>query len=79
MKSSIHLVVWSLERTFHLSEGKSVNLLKHLKEMPEDSEVFSETSVRPWMMSVQFSSVAQSCPILCNSMDCSTPGLPVHH
>ena len=29
-------------------------------------------------MSVQFSSVAQSCPNLCNPMDCSTPGLPVH-
>ena len=29
--------------------------------------------------SVQFSSVAQSCPTLCNSMDCSTPGLLVHH
>ena len=27
----------------------------------------------------QFSSVAQSCPILCNPMNCSTPGLPVHH
>ena len=26
-----------------------------------------------------FSSVAQSCPTLCNSMDCSTPGLPVYH
>ena len=29
--------------------------------------------------SVQFSSVAQSCATLCNSMNCSTPGLPVHH
>ena len=29
-------------------------------------------------LSVQFSSVAQSCP-LCNPMNCSTPGLPVHH
>ena len=29
--------------------------------------------------SVQFSSVAQSCPTLCDPMDCSTPGLPVHH
>ena len=29
--------------------------------------------------SVQFSSVAQSCPTLCNPMNCSTPGLPVHH
>jgi len=28
--------------------------------------------------SVQFSLVAQSCPTLCNPMDCSTPGLPVH-
>ena len=29
--------------------------------------------------SVQFSSVAQSCPTLCGPMNCSTPGLPVHH
>ena len=28
---------------------------------------------------VQFSSVAQLCLNLCNSMDCSTTGLPVHH
>ena len=27
----------------------------------------------------QFSSVAQSCPTLCNPMNWSTPGLPVHH
>ena len=27
---------------------------------------------------VQFSSVSQSCPTLCNPMNCSTPGLPVH-
>ena len=26
-----------------------------------------------------FSSVTQSCPTLCNPMDCSRPGLPVHH
>ena len=29
--------------------------------------------------SFQFSSVAQSCPTLCDSMDCSMPGFPVHH
>ena len=28
---------------------------------------------------VQFSSVTQSCPTLCNPMNRSTPGLPVHH
>ena len=29
--------------------------------------------------SVQFSSVAQSCPTLCDPMNRSPPGLPVHH
>ena len=29
--------------------------------------------------SVQFSSVTQSCPTLCDPMNCSMPGLPVHH
>ena len=29
--------------------------------------------------SLQFSSVAQLCPTLCDPMNCSTPGLPVHH
>jgi len=28
---------------------------------------------------LQFSSVAQSCPTLCDPMNHSTPGLPVHH
>ena len=27
----------------------------------------------------QFSSVTQSCPTLCDPMNCSMPGLPVHH
>ena len=29
--------------------------------------------------SVQFSSVTQSCPTLCDPMDCRTSGFPVHH
>ena len=31
------------------------------------------------MNNIQFSSVAQSCLTLCDPMNCSTPGLPVHH
>ena len=27
----------------------------------------------------QFSSVAQSCPTLCDPMNCTTPGLPIYH
>ena len=30
-------------------------------------------------LSVQFSSVAQSCPTLCDPMDYIMPGFPVHH
>ena len=54
----------------------------------------SGTSETPWTVAHQsplctgffqqeywsgFSSVAQSCPTLCDPMGCSTPGLPVHH
>ena len=39
---------------------------------------FSKTSITI-LASVQFSSVAQSCPTLCDPMDYSTPGFPVHH
>ena len=31
-----------------------------------------------YLVSFQFSSVTQSCPTLCDPMDCSTPGFPVH-
>ena len=31
------------------------------------------------IVSVQFRSVTQSCPTLCDPMNRSTPGLPVHH
>ena len=31
------------------------------------------------LSSVQFSSITQSCPTLCDPMNCSMPGLPVHH
>ena len=37
------------------------------------------TLIELLLMSVRFSSVAQSCPTLCDPMNCSTPGLPVHH
>ena len=37
-------------------------------------------SVSSWMLDpCQFSSVAQSCLTLCDPMNCSMPGLPVHH
>ena len=37
------------------------------------------SDLKPGWGPVQFSSVAQSCPTLCDPMNRSTPGLPVHH
>ena len=41
--------------------------------------VHLELSQHHLLIDYQFSSVAQSCPTLCDPMDCSTPGFPVHH
>ena len=53
------------------------------QEDPLEEEMATHSSILawniPWRVELQFSSVAQSCPTLCNPMDYSTPGLPVHH
>ena len=66
------------------SEEELKSLLMKVKE--ESKQVglklnIQKTKVRVsgLISSVQFSSVAQSCPTLCNPMNHSMPGLPVHH
>ena len=44
----------------------------------QESEVSSSLQNRDFR-SDQIRSVTQSCPTLCDPMNCSTPGLPVHH
>ena len=41
--------------------------------------IYRRLRKRTSYISVQFSSVAQSCPTLCNPMNCSTPDFPVLH
>ena len=41
--------------------------------------IIQECCSPQYCISDQFSSVAQSCPTLCDPMNRSTPGLPVHH
>ena len=41
-------------------------------------KALSTTCQMPGIL-LQFSSIAQLCPTLCERMDCSTPGFPVHH
>ena len=49
-------------------------LLRILKYIPLQCVLVSYS-----FSSVQFTSVAQSCPTVCDPMNHSTPGLPVHH
>ena len=66
------------------SPGSPLSLRLWLSEEPEavrGKYCLVETSCNDnhTTCSVQFSSVAQSCLTLCDPIDCSTPGLPVHH
>ena len=58
---------------------ESIN--KHLEELKDKHTNTNNTitEIKNTLSSVQFSSVTQSCPTLGNPMNCSTPGLPVHH
>ena len=58
--------------------GKEAEEIRRWQEYTE--EIYRKGLNDPAItMMVQFSSVDQSCPTLCNPMDCSMPGFPVHH
>ena len=44
----------------------------------EQTHICLSTFCTVFCLLAQLSSVTQSCPTLCNPMDCSMPGLPVH-
>ena len=48
-----------------------------LDEGSQKIQIFSYKINKYWC--VQFSSVAQLCPTLCDPLNHSTPGIPVHH
>ena len=50
-----------------------------ISKKTKDSASFQDTALEGKEGSVQFSSVTQSCPTLCDPMNRSSPGLPVHH
>ena len=59
----------------------SVNVSLPCLHFPNQFYPLSATQIQCILQfsSVQYSSVAQSCPTLCDPMNRSTPGLPVHH
>ena len=66
--------MWTTQYTYYLIQWKRENMI-----LLED-KFWIEQMVKVILgSSFQFSSVTQSCPTLCHPMNCSMPGLPVHH
>ena len=56
-------------------------IIRKEKKKHQELSAFPEPNgpTLKYLLMVQFSSVAQSCPTLCDPMNCCTPGLLVHH
>ena len=76
-KRSVFTVTWSWVFVCFLT-CFFFSLKNHIRPRKEGINSFVGLRLRPGKFG-QFSSVTQSCPTICNSVDCSTPGLPVHH
>ena len=59
--------------------GRNINYLRYADDTTLMAESEEELKNLLMKVKIQFSSVAQSCPTLCDPMNRSTPGLPVHH
>ena len=83
--SSVQLLsrVWLLATPWIAAWTHALNLSQHQGLFKWVSSLHQVTKVLEFQLqypsSVQFSSVAQSCLTLCDPMNRSTPGLPVHH
>ena len=82
------LMFRTCKESLQLDNKKQITQLKTRQRLDISSKKVYKWSIDMWKdaqkmlktnHSVQFSSVAQSCPILCDPVNCSTPGLPVHH
>ena len=61
---------------------RSANIQQCYKQQPQTlvlPPLLFSSNMKESTLSVQFSSVTQSCSTLCDLMNCSTPGLLVHH
>ena len=66
MASTIHVSIYS-NNFYYISLKVCVDYEGH------------SISSKGFLPTFQFSSVAQLCPTLCDPMDCSMPGFPIHH
>ena len=70
MKSILSATYYTICFTYEVSNNPHNDLMPVFDKRDNLNSAFS---------SVQFNSVTQSCPTLCDPMDCSMPGLSVYH
>ena len=78
----MHMLLFGKKEATWPPEGPQSNMLIKFLGIWRQFPVHLSTEVSVChckFSSLQFSSVAQSCPTLCDPMNHSTPGLPVHH
>ena len=76
-------ILHRLRPSFPQKSSKNSQILLHMyfEEEPGPALLFIDSSsfVHSLASPIQFSSVTQLCPTLCDLMNRSTPGLPVHY
>ena len=69
---------WKQCQTLFLGAPKSLQMVIAAMKLKDQLTPWKESYDQPQFSSVQFSLVAQSCPTLCDPVDCSLPGFSVH-
>ena len=73
LQSLLIKIVWHWRARTHTHTQNQIH-----RSVEENREPRNKP-IHLWLSSVQLNSVAKSCLTICDPMDCSTPGLPIHH
>ena len=73
------VVILNLSLSGWWGAGRFAGGVPPVPEISSEANPCQTSSQANMSGSVQFSSVSQSCLTLCDPLDCSRPGLPVHH
>ena len=77
--SFFHMYVMSASNIIFLEISFYDRVLFYTKPVHDSRRFSCRILTSNVILSLQFTSVNESCHTLCDHMDCSTPGLPVHH